>query len=364
MKTLLASAAAALAILAPVPQASAGGLGKPDLLGEIVLPTGLKLGGIEFGGISGLDYDAANELFYAISDDRSEKAPARFYVLKLAIDDKGVHGLDVVSSTPLLDAAGKPFATKDVDPEAIRFNAATGTFYWSSEGDLGGKPAVRESRTDGTLVREFSLPEAYLPNADKTRGVRNNLAFEAITISADGKTLLVGTENALVQDGDKATLQAGSRARILTFNIASGEVAAEYTYETGPIFAKATQDPFWNDNGLSEFIALGDGELLTVERSFALGVGNQINIFRASLAGTTDVRGAASIAGANVTPLAKEQVLKLDEGDFGLDIDNIEAISWGPEVGGRRTLVIASDNNFNPKQFTQFVVFQLDDATN
>lgn len=363
MKILLASAVAALAILAPVSQSAAETLGKATLLGQIVLPTGLKIGGVEFGGISGLDYDRANDLFYAISDDRSEKAPARFYMLKLAVDDQGVHGLDIVSSTLLLDAAGTPFATKDVDPEAIRFNSATGTFYWSSEGDLGGKPAVRESRVDGTLVREFSLPEAYLPNPDKTRGVRNNLAFEAMSISADGKTLLVGTENALAQDGDKATLEAGSRARILAFDIASGEVTAEYAYDTGPIFAKATQDPFWNDNGLSEFVAKGDGDLLTVERSFALGIGNEINLFTTSLIGAPDVKGTASLAGATATPLSKDHFLKLGEGDFGLDVDNVEAISWGPEVGGRKTFVIASDNNFNPVQFTQFVVFQLDGAT-
>ncbi|MGF7006853.1 hypothetical protein J2X50_002331 [Aminobacter sp. BE322] len=184
-----------------------------------------------------------------------------------------------------------------------------------------------------------------------------------MSISADGKTLLVGTENALAQDGDKATLEAGSRARILAFDIASGEVTAEYAYDTGPIFAKATQDPFWNDNGLSEFVAKGDGDLLTVERSFALGIGNEINLFTTSLIGAPDVKGTASLAGATATPLSKDHFLKLGEGDFGLDVDNVEAISWGPEVGGRKTFVIASDNNFNPVQFTQFVVFQLDGAT-
>ncbi len=63
-----------------------------------------------------------------------------------------------------------------------------------------------------------------------------------------------------------------------------------------------------------------------------------------------------------VAPVKKQPVLKLGEGDFGLDIDNVEAASFGPEIGGKRTLVIASDNNFNPVgQFTQFVVFTLGD---
>ncbi|MDY6963240.1 MAG: esterase-like activity of phytase family protein, partial [Pseudomonadota bacterium] len=38
-----------------------------ELLGSITLPTGLSIAGEEFGGISGLDYDASSGLFYAIS---------------------------------------------------------------------------------------------------------------------------------------------------------------------------------------------------------------------------------------------------------------------------------------------------------
>ncbi len=68
-------------------------------------------------------------------------------------------------------------------------------------------------KLDGSFVREFKLPEAYLPDENKTRGTRNNLAFESLAITADGKTLLAGTENALAQDGEIAGLiKAASRA--------------------------------------------------------------------------------------------------------------------------------------------------------
>lgn len=328
------------------------------VLGEVVLPTGFKVDETEFGGISGLDYDPAANLYYAISDDRSEKAPARFYTLKIIADEKGVHRVDIVSTTTLLDANGKPFAAKDVDPESIRFNASTGTIYWTSEGDLNGRPAIRESRIDGGLIREFDLPRYYIPDAPQTQGTRNNLSFESLAISTDGRTLLAGTENALMQDGDKATLETGSRSRIIAFDIPSGAVKAEYAYDTDPIFAKATRLPFWNDNGLSEF-SDWNGDLLTVERAYAHGVGNQISFYRASLANATDVKGKEALKGAPVTPVKKERVLRIGEGDFGLDIDNIESITWGPIIGGRKTIIIASDNNFNPSQFTQFVVIQL-----
>ncbi len=269
-----------------------------------------------------------------------------------------MQSLDILETVTLLDKAGKPFALKDVDPESIRFNTATGTIYWSSEGDRNGRPFVGEAKTDGSFIREFALPEAYIPDEGRTRGIRNNLSFESLTITPDGKTLLAGTENALVQDGDKATLDHGSRSRIIAFDLASGNVTAQYAYDTGPIFTKATEPPFWNDNGMSEFVADGN-DLLTVERSFAMGVGNRITLYRASFDGASNVKDVPSLASEPVTPLSKQLLLQLDEGDFGLDIDNIEAVTFGPVVDGKRTLVLASDNNFSHGQVSQFIALKL-----
>jgi len=354
-----ATASILLASMTLSAMAQAPMLGTPELLGQFVLPTGLSVAGAEFGGISGLDYAADTGMFYAISDDRSQHGAARFYVLKLNADEEGVHGLDIVSSHVLLGLDGKPFAEKNIDPEAIRYDAARQSIFWSSEGDANGQPAIYEADLTGKALRAFALPEAYLPNADTTRGVQGNLGFEALSISQDGKTLLAGTENALVQDGGKATLDAGSLSRIIAFDIESGEPTAEYGYETAPIFAKATVEPAYNDNGMSEFLALDDSHLLTVERSFASGLGNEINLYVTALAEATDATGLASLKGEPVTTAAKSHWLKLGEGDFELDIDNIESVSFGPEIDGRRSLVIASDNNFNASQFTQFLVFSL-----
>lgn len=331
---------------------------KPELIGAITLPTGLKIGGIEFGGISGLDYDPREDVYYAISDDRSENAPARFYKLRLAIDGSGVQSLDILETVTLLDKSGKPFAPKDIDPESIRFNPATGTIYWSSEGNKNGRPFIGEAKTDGGFIREFALPETYIPDEDRTRGIRNNLSFESLTITPDGKTILAGTENALIQDGVKATLDHGSRSRIIAFDLASANVMAEYAYDTDPIFNKATLPPFWNDNGMAEFVADGN-DLLTVERSFAMGVGNRITLYRASFDGASNVKDVSSLANQSVTPLGKKLLIQLNEGDFGLDIDNIEAITFGPMIDGRRTLILASDNNFNHGQVSQFIALKL-----
>lgn len=359
-KALLIGVSLAVLTSAAIAQ-EANTLGTPALLGEIVLPTGLKIATVEFGGISGLDYNAASDTFYAISDDRSQRAPARLYELKLAIDEEGFHSLDIVASHVLQGADGQPFVENGVDPESIRLAPGAASLYWSSEGDADGKPSVTEAGLDGSFIRAFTVPAYYAPNADKTGGVYGNLAFEGLTVSADGKWLWASTENALAQDGDKATLEVGTKSRLIGFDLTTGEAGPEYIYETGPIFTKATTEPAFNDNGISEILAIDDTHLLVVERSFASGIGNDINLYLADFAGATDVKGMESIKDQTVTAVSKQHLLKIGEGDFDLDIDNVESVTFGPEIAGKRTLVIASDNNFNPDgQFTQFVVFRLD----
>jgi len=351
---------AALLALASTPALAGVTFGTPHLLGQFVLPTGVAFQGVEFGGISGLDYDARNDVYYGISDDRSEHGPARFYVLKLKIDAKGVHGLDIVKTVPLKDLAGNTYAPKTIDPESMRFDPASGHLFWSSEGDAKGNPGVYEATTDGTMLRALTLPGYYLPSADGSTGALNNLSFESVALSADGKSLFAGLENGLAQDGGKTTLERGSLSRIVKFDIASGKPVAEYPLMIEKVPNKAS-DGKTNDNGMSEFMNLGGDTLLTMERSFALGYGNEINFYEVKLDGATDVSGEAKIADTTFTPASKTKVMQIREQDFGLDIDNIECLTFGPVVDGKPTIVIAADNNFNPKgEFNQFVVFTLD----
>lgn len=360
MKTLIAGCLLGLAASAPALAQEAPF--KVDLLGSITLPTGLSIAGEEFGGISGLDYDASSDLFYAISDDRSQRAPARFYTLRLKVDAEGVHGVDIVASHLLRDAAGNVFPEGGIDPESIRYSPVTRSIFWTTENDVSGNPGVYQSRLDGSFLRAFAVPAYYNVAADGASGIYGNLGFESLTLSADGASLLAATENALAQDGGKATLEAGSPSRIVRFDLASGEPNGEWLYETGPIHTKATAEPPYNDNGLSEMMTFDETHLLTVERSFAAGLGNEIKFYLTDLAGATDIAGKPSIKGETIEPAAKQLVFTVGEGDFDLDVDNIESVTFGPAVGGKRTLVIASDNNFNAVgQFTQFVVFTLDE---
>lgn len=334
--------------------------GTPRLVGQYVLPTGVAFGGVEFGGISGMDYDAKDDIYYAISDDRSEHGDARFYTLKLKIDAKGVHGIDIVSTTTLKGVDGKPFPKLGIDPESIRYDAQNGHVFWSSEGDAKGNPQIFEANTDGTVVRTLTIPDYYLPNADKTSGIVSNLAFEDLTFSPDGKFLYAGLENGLAQDGGRTTLTSGSLSRILKIDLSTGAPVAEYPVEIAKV-PIAGSDGKTNDNGMSEFLTLNDDTILTLERGFSLGYGNQSELYTVKLDGATNVLGKATIKGTDFTPAAKTPVMQLKEGDFGgVDVDNVECLSWGPVIDGKPTLIIASDNNFSASEFTQFLVFALD----
>ncbi len=100
------------------------------------------------------------------------------------------------------------------------------------------------------------------------------------------------------------------------------------------------------------------GRLVAVERNFASGVGNHIHFFVVDLSRAENILGKDRIDPASVAAVSKSAWFEIKEGDFGLDIDNIESLAFGPVVDGKQLFVIASDDNFNPgKQFTQFAAF-------
>jgi hypothetical protein len=314
--------------------------------------------GVEFGGISGLDFDAATGHYVAISDDRSEKGPARFYELDVDVDASGLKGVSVVKQTTFKDKNGEPFAARTVDPESIRLGKDG--IYWGSEGD--GKaliaPFVRVTAPDGSFVREFKLPDGFAPTADKSTGIRDNLAFEDLAVSPSGD-VFVGVEAALYQDGPAPSLTSGSLSRIIRYDAATGEPKAQYVYNISPIPQAATKPEGGNDNGMSELVALDDHRLIGIERSYAQGFGNNVKLMMMDLTDATDVSAIASLAKTDqrVVPVRKSQVLDLRA--IGLVPDNIEAMSFGKAKDGSDVLILGSDNNFSSGQKTQFYAFKV-----
>ncbi|MER5225850.1 esterase-like activity of phytase family protein [Streptomyces flaveus] len=328
------------------------------LLDTLTVPAGTTEFDMPFGGLSGIDYDRESGEYVAISDDRSENGKARFYTLRLPLD--GAAFADAKPAldglTVLDDTTGEPFAPKAVDPEAIRWTPGGKSLLWTSEGaSSSGQPAfVREATTSGGYVRELPLPKAYAPvrsaSGTLTAGVRNNQALEGLTLSPDGSKAVTITENALVQDGPAAGLTAKSPSRLLVTDRKTGAAQAEHVYEVDPISDAPTAPlpapvgTYSADRGVSEILAVNETDYLTVERSFASGVGFAIRLYWTSTIGATDVSGKEALSGTE-KPMPKK--LLYDFTTSGTDADNVEGITWGPALpDGSRSLVLVADDNF------------------
>ncbi len=341
--------------------AFAGGIGL-DFIGVQIIPYGYQFRHTVVGGLSALDYDAASDHFVAISDDRSQKNPARFYDLKLDYDVKAFHGVKVTGVHFMKRPDGslfpKPelFGRSSVDPEAIAFAPGGRGYFWTSEGHakFGVNPFIREMTPDGGYRRDFTVPEKFLP--EKDRGIRDNLAFEGLTVDRDGKTILVATEGPLHQDGDEATARHGAVIRLIRFDIATGRARHEYAYPVAPVHRDSFPLGKFSVNGVSAILALDGDRYIVVERSFAAGVGLSVKLYLASLQGATDISSIDSLKGAKYQPVKKQ--LLLDMGRLGIAIDNLEGISFGKRLrDGRRSLLLISDDNFRPQQVTQILLF-------
>ncbi|WP_245673538.1 esterase-like activity of phytase family protein [Nocardia lijiangensis] len=326
------------------------------LLGRQILPHAMDFEGTTVGGLSGIDYLPGTGEYVLISDDRSERAPARTYTARFAVDANGVGPVTLTGTRPLRTPDGGLYPPKSVDPEEIRVDPWTGDYFWTQEGERAGDvladPAVRVARPDGTFVAELPIPDDQRMRPDS--GPRRNAALEAATFAAGGVLFVTAVEGPLLQDGPEATVSSGAISRI-TVQARFGPLLAQYAYPMEPVFAESRPEPGRGGNGVASILAadpLDPAKLLVLERAFVEGVGNKIRIYEADTAGATNVLGAPL---GDARPVAKR--LLIDLAEVGLtDIDNIESMTWGPRLpSGERTLVLVSDDNFAASQITQIV---------
>lgn len=352
--------AAGLVLVVSLAAPAAADHDRIEFIGEVTFPTGFEVDGVEMGGLSGITWDAGADVYYVLSDDRSQLAPARFYTVAIDVSDGSLDDGDVafLDQTTLLAGDGLPYDALELDPEGIALSPH-GTIFVSSEGDTAAlqAPFVNEYALDGHFLDELPVPTRYLPTSDGSAGIRQNAAFESLTFSADGARLTTATENALFQDGPAATLDTGSPSRILVYDAARRRPVAEYVYENETVTDEPIPEGSFTVNGLVELLELNKpGTFLALERSFSVGVGNNVRLYYISARGAENVRGQFAIG--DPVPVAKQ--LLLDLTSLGVTLDNLEGLALAPPLpDGRTPLIVVSDNNFNPTQFTQFLAFAL-----
>lgn len=326
------------------------------------------------GGLSAIAYNRQRDRFYVLSDDRSEKAPARFYTLKIDLksenpDKTTINKITLEKVTTLKNQNGELFPRQTLDPEGIALSPR-GTVFISSEGAVkqGINPFIKEFNLEtGQEIRDLTLPQRYLLNATDSnitpQGIQDNFGFEALTLNPnslapeDPFRLFTAVESSLTQDFDPEQPPASFPLRFLHYvinPIGNPIIVAEHLYLLEPGASDVIT------NGLTELLALPtEGYFLSLERTYGLR-GAGAKIFQVIIANATDTSNIASLKGdtSQIIPMTKKLLLDLSE--LGIYLDNLEGMTLGPRLSdGSQSLILVSDDNFKNDQITQFLLFRI-----
>ncbi|WP_147272212.1 esterase-like activity of phytase family protein [Phyllobacterium salinisoli] len=266
----------------------------------------------EFGGMSAIRFLDAGRNFLGVTDT------GYWYAGRIERDGNGRPvGFGDFRMAPLLDSSGKPFERKwDADAEGMAISGDRVT--------VGFERAHRllEYRLD---TRDFkSLPEA-LPLPLPKEELRKNASLEAVAISPAsgplGETRVVLTERSLNRNGDIfAAVLTGPRR--------------------GIFYVRRT-----DDFDISDAVFLPDGDLLILERHYALLSGVALRIRRIA---SETIRPGGTVDGAVMLGA-----------DMGYQIDNMEGIDAWTDSEGRSVISLISDDNYSLWQRNLYLEFRL-----
>lgn len=338
-----------------------------------------------FGGISALEYLGQDDLYLALPDrgpkDGAVEWACRVHVVRLPVNQflaaKSESGGDfAIERTVMLKAGARQFtglasryeATETIaerlDPEGIR-RAQNGHFYLSDE--YG--PHLLEFDAAGSLHRRFNLPQRYqinIPgktkqeeNKNNDSGRQGNQGLEGLATVPDQNRLFALFQGPLLQDSShrETGKPTGTNCRLLEFDIKQ-ESVREFLY---PLDQPG--------NKLNEILWVGDDSFLVIERDGKAGKKSRFKkIMQIDISKATEIqdweRLPSDTIPADIQPVAKRTLIDLLDPRFGLAGKNmpekIEGLTFGPKLSdGRRTLLVASDNDFIVEQPTVIYCFAI-----
>lgn len=305
--------------------------------------------GTEVGGLSALAYDKHRGVYYSLVDNGPEsESKARFYTVRAPVDRSGLGEPEILDVTFLRDASGEPFTAEDFDGEGITLTRK-GNLLVSSEME----PSIYRFSRDGRLLDELTVPDKFLVAPEGE--AQSNRIFESLDLSPNGRSLFTAVEGPLASDGQ--TADGRNRIRILRYEDRGPggfEPAEEFFYLTEP------------GQSVVEIAAVSENKILVLERGFVPGEGNTVRIFSVSLKGAEDASDEPTLAEQGLEPVEKELLVDLADcpsGDATTPgtqenplLENYESLEFGPRLpGGRRVLLLQSDDNFNDVQVTRLV---------
>lgn len=353
---VLAAAAALLALLAPgaaakpaqkAPTAANASCGpRAEFLGFSDALNKRTFEGTTVGGLSALVRDPDRGVYYSLVDNGPTPAdPARFYTLRIPFEGGRLGTPEILDVTVLRRAGGAPFTASDLDGEGIALTPDRELLVASET-----EPSIRRFSLDGELLGELPVPQRF--RVAPAGEARANQTFESLSLTPEAESLFTAVEGPLASDG--MTSDGRARIRILRYE------------ENGATFSPAEQFFYLAESGqgVVEILALSERRLLVLERGFVSGQGNTVRIFEVKLSGARDVSGVQSLAEPGLRPVNKKLLVDLaDCPPSGATtpgtqrnplLDNFESLAFGPDLsGGRRTLILQSDDNFSPGQVTR-----------
>ena len=311
-----------------------------------------------------------------ISDDRSTINPARFYTAEISISTAGIDSVHFTDVKTLLQPDGTAYPDNKQDkyhvpdPEALRYNMATGKIVWSSEGERIVKakdtiledPEINIIDMTGKYEGSFTLP-ANLKMQLIEKGPRQNGVLEGLTFADHYKTLYVNVEEPLYEDGPRAdVIYNNTFVRLLKFDVATRQNTKQFAYKIEPVAYASIPENEFKINGVPDILWLGGEKLMVTERSFSTGhPGCVIRVFVADLHDATDIKNIASLkADHQFTPAQKKLLINMDQ--LGIYIDNIEGATFGPLLpDGHKSIIFVADNNFSAIEKSQFLLFEVEE---
>ncbi|MFM7143937.1 MAG: esterase-like activity of phytase family protein [Alphaproteobacteria bacterium] len=246
----------------------------------------------------------------------------------LAVSDRmaTIHALDVS-----LDAAGRVSEASvhagvrlegARDPEGVAYAPESAAVFVSDE--VG--PAIREYEpATGRLLRQVPVPAIFA-------GTRHNLGFESLTRDPATGVSWTANEEALASDGPSADAVAGTLVRLQRFD-RDWQPDGQWAWRTEPLRpgGKGT-------TGVSDLVALPDGGLLVLERSFG-DRGVHVSLWEADLGSAPEVQAIPAL-GRDTPVLRKRLLWEAETGRF-----DFEGAALGPSLrdGGRALLLVSDD---------------------
>jgi hypothetical protein len=213
-------------------------------------------------------------------------------------------------------------------------------------------PAVRAfSLTDGRMFGAVPLPENLLRR-------RPNRGLESLAIEPGGRVLWTANEEALADDGPPAAIGGGTVVRLTRLPLVAdakpvpferlrtrreqpAAVAFQAAYGVDPPHAFLRVFAGQPLSGLAAIVALGNGRLLTLERSGAPGLPPFASrVYLVDTAAAVDVSAVERDLAARKEAVVEKRLLWSDS--LGI---NLEGLCLGPLLAdGNRSLVAIADN--------------------